>query len=199
MNDIKFSCPQCQQHIQCEEGYAGMEIGCPSCSARMVVPGRPAAPPPPPPPPANPCPGCGAALAPAAILCTHCGFNLRTGQRMPARSASVPAQDAWWRSSTLYIGLLVAVLAVLYFFARSNNEGALFGYLALFVLFSLTVQIIVIVAAFREDVGTGFLTLCIPFYAIYFVYFRSESPLLKKLYTVSIIATLASRTLKGIE
>jgi hypothetical protein len=43
MSDIKFSCPQCQQHIQAEEGYAGMEISCPVCNARMLVPGtRPA-------------------------------------------------------------------------------------------------------------------------------------------------------------
>ena len=202
MSDIKFSCPQCQQHIQCEEGYAGMEIGCPTCKTRIVVPGRPAAPPTPPPPPANPCPGCGAALAPAAILCVHCGFNLRTGQRPQSRSASTPgrapARDAWWRSSNLYLGLLVAILIVLYCFARSS-EGALFGFVALQLLFTLTVQIIVIVAAFREDAGTGFLTLCIPFYAIYFVFSKSESPLLKKLYTTAIIANLATATLKGVE
>jgi hypothetical protein len=93
---------------------------------------------------------------------------------------------------------VVAALAVLYYFARSS-EGAFLGFLVLQALFSLTVHICVIVAAFREDTGTGFLTLCIPFYAIYFVFFKSESPLLKKFYSVALIASLASRTLKGME
>src|SRR5206468_7283890 len=42
MSDIKFACPQCQQHIQCEPGYAGMEINCPTCLTRIIVPGTPA-------------------------------------------------------------------------------------------------------------------------------------------------------------
>ena len=55
MSDLKFSCPQCQQHIQCEENYAGTEITCPACSARMMVPGVARTPP----PSANACPSCG--------------------------------------------------------------------------------------------------------------------------------------------
>ena len=66
MAEFKFSCPQCGQHIQCDVGYAGTQITCPSCQKAIVVPqspysaaaapasaGRPAyeAPPPPPPPP----------------------------------------------------------------------------------------------------------------------------------------------------
>lgn len=43
MSDIKFACPTCQQHIQCEPAYAGMEIACPSCQSRMIVPGTPVA------------------------------------------------------------------------------------------------------------------------------------------------------------
>src|SRR5262245_29752947 len=108
MSDIKFACPQCQQHIQCEPGYAGMEIACPTCSTRIVVPGTPApapapalamaqAPSPPPPMPSGTrlatstsaaatsgCPSCGAALPRGAVLCTRCGYNLATGQRTVA-------------------------------------------------------------------------------------------------------------------
>ena len=58
MADFKFSCPQCGQHIQCDLGYAGAHINCPSCHQSIVVPPAPqlaAAPsarsvPPPPPP-----------------------------------------------------------------------------------------------------------------------------------------------------
>lgn len=43
MSDIRFACPRCQQHIQAETNYAGVEIACPSCHARMIVPGQPVA------------------------------------------------------------------------------------------------------------------------------------------------------------
>jgi DNA-directed RNA polymerase subunit RPC12/RpoP len=38
MSEIKFSCPHCEQHIQCETAYQGTEINCPSCGYRFVVP-----------------------------------------------------------------------------------------------------------------------------------------------------------------
>lgn len=111
MSDLKFACPNCQQHIQCEEGYAGMQIACPACHSNMVVP-QPvgasapamaqapapmqapglrisASAPPPPPAPAigstetgRTCPSCGNAVAPRAIVCVKCGTNLQTGQKM---------------------------------------------------------------------------------------------------------------------
>lgn len=63
MAEFKFSCPQCGQHIQCDTGYAGSQINCPSCQKAILVPQSPqsaaAAPPraayeapPPPAPPA---------------------------------------------------------------------------------------------------------------------------------------------------
>jgi outer membrane lipoprotein-sorting protein len=58
MAEFKFSCPQCGQHIQCDTGYAGAQINCPSCQQSIVVPqaprsaaAPPAAPVPPPAPP----------------------------------------------------------------------------------------------------------------------------------------------------
>jgi hypothetical protein len=53
MAEFKFSCPQCGQHIQCDTGYSGMQINCPTCQQAIVVPQAPrtaAAPPAPPPP-----------------------------------------------------------------------------------------------------------------------------------------------------
>jgi hypothetical protein len=38
MNEIKFACPHCQQHIACDEGYCGHPIACPACQGAMVVP-----------------------------------------------------------------------------------------------------------------------------------------------------------------
>jgi len=57
MAEFKFSCPQCGQHIQCDVGYSGMQINCPSCQQAIVVPQAPrstaTAPPAPPVPPAS--------------------------------------------------------------------------------------------------------------------------------------------------
>ena len=38
MTDIKFSCPQCGQHISCDEPWAGRQIECPLCHGNIVVP-----------------------------------------------------------------------------------------------------------------------------------------------------------------
>jgi len=181
--------------------------------APRIALARPEASAPPPPSAAAPdsisCPGCGNPLAPRAILCTKCGYNLRTGQRMPnyassgvrtrgaaARTASGPGK--WWQSPGLYIGVFGGILALLYVAARLHPLGVI-AFLGFYLLFTLVVNIMVLVAAFREDVGTGFMTLCIPFYALIFVFNKSESTLLKGLYAVNALATLAMYTLKGME
>jgi hypothetical protein len=46
MNEIKFSCSQCGQHILCDPLWSGSEINCPACQQTVVVP--PPAPPAPP-------------------------------------------------------------------------------------------------------------------------------------------------------
>jgi hypothetical protein len=65
MNEFKFSCPQCGQHILCDTQSSGREINCPACQQMLVVPSR--APPAPPlaerAPPTRP----GAAVAPLAV------------------------------------------------------------------------------------------------------------------------------------
>jgi hypothetical protein len=38
MDDTKFSCPQCGQHISCDEAWAGHKIECPACHDPIVVP-----------------------------------------------------------------------------------------------------------------------------------------------------------------
>jgi hypothetical protein len=56
MSDLKFSCPSCAQHIQCDQSHAGEKLPCPSCAALVRVPTNaeiviksaiPATPPPP--------------------------------------------------------------------------------------------------------------------------------------------------------
>jgi len=50
MAEIKFSCPQCGQHISGDEQWSGHQIQCPTCAATLTVPGAP-------PPPAAAAPG----------------------------------------------------------------------------------------------------------------------------------------------
>jgi DNA-directed RNA polymerase subunit RPC12/RpoP len=48
MAELKFSCTQCGQNIQCGTGYSGTQINCPTCQQAIVVPPVPPAMPVPP-------------------------------------------------------------------------------------------------------------------------------------------------------
>jgi hypothetical protein len=41
MNQFKFSCPHCDQHLQCEEQFSGREIQCPACNHLIRIPAIP--------------------------------------------------------------------------------------------------------------------------------------------------------------
>jgi hypothetical protein len=57
MSEFKFSCPNCGQHIQCDELWSGRQINCPACQQPLMVPSlgppAPAATPLPPPAPSS--------------------------------------------------------------------------------------------------------------------------------------------------
>jgi hypothetical protein len=38
MSDLKFNCPSCGQHVQCDIEHAGENIPCPSCAQLIRVP-----------------------------------------------------------------------------------------------------------------------------------------------------------------
>ncbi len=38
MNQFKFSCPHCEQHLQCDQQASGREIQCPNCQHLIHVP-----------------------------------------------------------------------------------------------------------------------------------------------------------------
>lgn len=40
MSEIKFACPHCSQHIECDEMYCNERINCPGCGREMFVPRR---------------------------------------------------------------------------------------------------------------------------------------------------------------
>ncbi len=43
MSDIKFSCPQCGQHITCDPHWMGHQLSCPACQNQITVPQVPVA------------------------------------------------------------------------------------------------------------------------------------------------------------
>ncbi|HEX7576407.1 MAG TPA: hypothetical protein VF430_00050, partial [Verrucomicrobiae bacterium] len=100
MAEFKFSCPQCGQRIQCDAGYAGAQINCPSCQQSIVVPQAPrfaAAPPaaaprpayeaPPPPPPPATAPGL-ATRQSTTVPATGRRFAGAPGAQPPAKPKS---------------------------------------------------------------------------------------------------------------
>lgn len=38
MSDLKFSCPHCEQRLQCDEQFSGREIQCPGCNHLIRIP-----------------------------------------------------------------------------------------------------------------------------------------------------------------
>jgi len=41
MRDLKFACPHCEQHIQCEDNLSEQTIACPACGRTVPVPKLP--------------------------------------------------------------------------------------------------------------------------------------------------------------
>lgn len=41
VNEMKFACPVCRQHIQCGADCSGQIISCPSCFRNIIVPQAP--------------------------------------------------------------------------------------------------------------------------------------------------------------
>lgn len=42
MSEFKFSCPFCEQHLQCDEKLCGRQIQCPACQHLLRIPPSPA-------------------------------------------------------------------------------------------------------------------------------------------------------------
>lgn len=38
MSEFKFSCPHCEQHLQCDERLGGRQIQCPACHHLITIP-----------------------------------------------------------------------------------------------------------------------------------------------------------------
>jgi hypothetical protein len=102
-------------------------------------------------------------------------------------------QDKWYHSPYVYVLGVLVVLGVLAFVAPVACLGGA-------VIYYVGLRIWVLMAAFSEGAGTGFMTLCVPFYEVYFVFSVSENSWLKAFYTgalVGIVGVGAWRKMAG--
>ena len=125
MADLKFSCPQCGQHIGYTEAWAGHQIECPACHNGIMVPRlqRPAAAPP--------------VSVPVTESAKAVGAKLASGVTQVARStAHAPApvkkfipQRHGSDNSLLKVGAAVVAIGILagvgYFYGLPLISGAL--------------------------------------------------------------------------
>jgi len=136
-------------------------------------------------------------------MCTKCGYNLATKQRIVAGRVVAPGkpvvqsdeQEPWYKTPYPYLLGVVAIFTLLYFLGK-NNPVMMGVFLISLLVYYLSVQICVIVAAFRVSVGTGFLTMCVPFYGIYFVYKVSDSLWLKSFFSLVVLIGIGLRVLR---
>ncbi|MCK4342568.1 MAG: hypothetical protein KAY37_12690 [Phycisphaerae bacterium] len=152
---------------------------------------------------AHTCPRCGANMQLKAVLCKACGYNIKTGTTVSA--APAPATPVKRKAGGIAMGGLTGklaspgILGVLQLVACLGLFGLtyvseVFSPIYLFVvsIYSWGVVIWTLVSAFRESIGTGFLSLCIPFYVLYYVYGKSGNPYLQGSFGVSLLASVLS-------
>src|SRR4029077_4198340 len=100
--------------------------------------------------------------------------------------AKTQFETPWYKTAYPYIGVVVLIMVVLYYLGRSN-PAMMLAFLGVAVLYVVTTHILVVISAFRVSVGSGFLTLCVPFYGLYYVFKVSEDETLQIVYTVAIV------------
>jgi hypothetical protein len=102
---------------------------------------------------------------------------------------------AWYLTPYPYVGALAVALGIFYFLGK-QNPAMMLAFVGIGLLYSLVIHLIVVIAAFREGAGTGFLSLCIPFYALYFVFKIHDNDTLKVLYGVAFVLNFLLRFIK---
>ena len=109
MAEFKFSCPQCGQRIQCDTGYAGVQIACPGCQQTITVPQAPAS--------------AAAPPAPPGLSTRQSTSVAASGRRFASAPGAQPAAPPKSRAlrNVLIITTAIVVLAAL-------GAGGWFGY-----------------------------------------------------------------------
>lgn len=156
------------------------------------------------------CPSCGRGLATDAVLCTACGFDRRTGQRIgvasapptePQRvvsarvastrrsSAALESDVPFWRTAWFF-GLVSLAFFGVFYGAAQASTGLAIAYQAVQIIYSLVVTLWIVVLAFQDGIAQGLLSLLCGPYTLYYGFAKVESAHLKFALGVSIIASV---------
>lgn len=112
------------------------------------------------------------------------------------RNVQAERRAPWYKSPWPYAAAYSALVASLYYLTK-HNPAMEFTFASVLVLYLLTMHMAVVIAAFREDMATGFLALFIPLYSLYFV-LTSEKKCLRVLYLLGLVlATIAEILMPG--
>ncbi len=71
---IKITCKECGKILEAPEEAAGKKGKCPECGSVFVVPDADRG--------GRKCPGCRVVYPAETVICTYCGINLDTGQKL---------------------------------------------------------------------------------------------------------------------
>ncbi len=109
-------------------------------------------------------------------------------RRKPKKGSSGGAGAMLMSPVAVSIAVLLTFLAL--FWAARSSEATATVYLLSSGVFGLTISIWLLVVAFSESVGKGFMCLCIPFYGIYFALECQDNAYLKGLYCLVILTAI---------
>lgn len=145
------------------------------------------------------CPECDAPQGPGDIICTNCGFNAMTGEKLgvettvsrPKKAAAVGGGFLDLAKTPRGVGLITLVAIAAFAGLGAVIEPIAFAYIAAAVIFYLGTWFVTIGIAFRQSIMQGLAVLFVPFYILFFIYFVSDNRYLRYLVPLSLIAVIA--------
>ncbi len=149
-------------------------------------------------PPADTCPSCGHSLGASDVICTSCGYNTQSGRTLHVDVATQkpprePNPHVGVATSILLspfgVSMMVLATVVIVYFVilATGSPAAIQAWIIVLDSFFLITTVVVLVVAFREGIGQGLLTLCVPFYVIYFVFAVTDNQWAKWLFLVALV------------
>lgn len=204
----RYYCQECHEAAlrkraaRADSSLHGPAMSSLELALQEAVPPETAAAPPTSPAPAGPvtaCPGCAAPMAAGADVCIRCGYSRSRGRRLEVNTGAaregggaLAGGAAAVLLSPMSVGVAAIALVGLLFGLATTSVEVTVAYMGIVGLFGLVLGVTVLVLAFVEGIGQGLLTLCVPFYAIYFVYAVCESSYVKWLFGASMLGHLGA-------
>lgn len=152
--------------------------------------------------PRTQCELCGELIPVDAVLCTSCGYNRKTGEKIAVkkqRARSDWAADSGFFITPVVAGIGLMVVFALLFFAGRTADPAALTLFALTGVLGLGVWIVVLIGAFQTSIGQGLLTFFVPLYIVWFVYGVQHSSYIKWLFGAILVGNVLCSVLIGIK